>query len=267
LQEQLQTYAETVWVIPNCAEATDVDVSAKHTEGGPVTILVASTDTVRVDMVIPALRRVAQAHGEQVRMVAIGPIAHELRRNGVPAKAHPILSYAEFRGYLDGLKDAIGVIPLDDSLFSSCKSAIKYVDYTFAGIPAICSAVSPYRDVVQDGWSGLLVPNGESDWFNAIDRLVRDPRERRRLVTNALAYCRANCSLDIAAQQWNELLSRLDLPDRELQGALGNRESAELRASFSIFPGWRKVYKALRTFYKPSTWRNAFRWLAAARRR
>ena len=267
LKEQLLAHAETVCVIPNCADATEVDVAAKHSAAGPVTLLVASTDTVRVDMVIPALRRVAQTHGDRVRIAAIGPIAHELHRNGVPVMAHPIMSYAEFRGYLAGLTNAVGVIPLKDSLFSSCKSAIKYVDYAFAGIPAVCSAVSPYNDVVRDGAAGLLVPNVEADWFNALDRLVRSPQDRCRLATNAIACCRANYSLDSAAQRWNDLLSRLHLPDRELQLALGRRESAELRASYPIFPGWRRVGKALRAIHKPGTWRKAWGWLSGAARR
>jgi len=264
LKSQLQSHSDHVRVIPNCAEPTDVDVDRMHTASGPVTLLVASNDTVRVDMVAAALRRIATTHGASVRTVAIGPPAGYLAEMGVSLQALPTMTYDAFRNYLAGLRNAIGVIPLDDSLFSSCKSAIKYVDYSFAGIPSVCSAVSPYTEVVEHDRSGLLIPNGETDWFDAMDRLIRSPQERRRLAANALEHCRAHYSLDTAAQWWHDVLLCLPFPEPRLQQNLRAAERQSLRRSLtlvSLLPSRQKIRMAIWTFYKPSTWKKTLNWL------
>jgi hypothetical protein len=130
-------------VIPNCTENHRPPVD--HRDGDAVSLLVASSDSVRVDFLVPALKRVCSEFGDGVRIVAIGPPGEALQAAGVPVARIDMLPYEDFQRFISTQHNSIGLIPLDDSHFSSCKSAIKYVDYALSGIP-VRSNVPPYAD-------------------------------------------------------------------------------------------------------------------------
>jgi len=204
LREAFAPHSRDLFVVPNCAENHRPVVA--HTDGTPVSLLVASSDSVRVDFLIPALKRVCAEFGDAVRVVALGPPGEALQDAGVPVSRVGMLPYEDFQRFISRQADAIGVIPLDDSFFSSCKSAIKYVDYALAGIPVVCSNVPPYSDVVEHGVAGLLVPNNEDAMVEALGSLIRSATLRRQLAARARERCRQMFSMEIAANAWQSAL-------------------------------------------------------------
>lgn len=206
LKNALQRYNPSIEIIENgAAPATGV---CQHQAGTPVNLVVASSDTVRLDFIAPVLAHLQRRHPNKLRIVAIGPPGDFLVQHGVACQRLAKMSYAEFRATLPRLGNAIGIIPLDESLFSGCKSAIKYFDYALAGIPSICSNVPPYCDVIANGDTGLLVDNAPDDWERAITRLM-DNTERNRIAAEAQAYCEATHTTTTTALQWRRVLGEL----------------------------------------------------------
>jgi 2-polyprenyl-3-methyl-5-hydroxy-6-metoxy-1,4-benzoquinol methylase/glycosyltransferase involved in cell wall biosynthesis len=205
LQREIERYNKSVRVISNCAFTRLAPT--RHTAEGIVTLIVASTDTVRVDFIVATLRRILAAADRQVRILGIGPPGTYLTEAGLAVETLPNLDYAAFKALLAEQDDAIGVIPLDDSRFSGCKSAIKYVDYSLAGIPCVCSAVPPYADVIEDGVTGVLCANNGDDWYEALHALAGSSQRRTMLANNARHHCLEVYSMDRAADGWGELLS------------------------------------------------------------
>jgi hypothetical protein len=157
-------------------------------------------------------------YGESIKLVVIGPIGDVFEREGLRFDAFPILSYAEFAKLLQTLVNPIGLIPLDNSEFSNCKSPIKYFDYSVAQIPAICSNVPPYSDYVQNGINGLLVENTSTSWINAIDTLIQSIDERQRLSNTARQYVIDNYLADNAGDAWKNVIDRLAVERVEVPG-------------------------------------------------
>ena len=60
------------------------------------------------------------------------------------------------------------VAPLTATDFNRAKSSLKLLEYTAAGLPVIASDVSPYREEIEDGVSGLLATNNTRAWANAL---------------------------------------------------------------------------------------------------
>ncbi|MDW5593510.1 hypothetical protein VSS74_04125 [Conexibacter stalactiti] len=81
----------------------------------------------------------------------------------------------------------IGLAPLVDSPFSRARSDIKLKEYAAAGVPWLASPVGPYAGL-GEAQGGLLV--ADSDWFDAIDALVRDPYRRAELAGRARAWAK-----------------------------------------------------------------------------
>jgi len=91
-------------------------------------------------------------------------------------------SYIEFvRWITKNNRWDIGIIPLEANKFNKNKSYIKYLDYTALGLPVICSDIEPYKGVVENDINGLVVENDSESWYEAIDRLIKDPYLRKRL--------------------------------------------------------------------------------------
>jgi len=74
----------------------------------------------------------------------------------------------------------IGLIPLDDHLFSDAKSDLKGMEYAAAGIPCIASPSRPYREWVDEGVNGFLARKPR-EWREALEALVSDDALRRKM--------------------------------------------------------------------------------------
>lgn len=208
LQREMLAYNRNVFVVPNCTNES-FHSPVVHTDEEPVRLVIASSDTVRVDFIVSALAAVMADPSLRVELVGIGPPGDYVAQSGLSIQRHPIMPHADFKTFIASLPNAIGVIPLDDSRFSNCKSAVKFLDYALAGIPAICSSVPPYTDTVLDGVTGVLCENTETNWTAALSKLVSDTSRRRDVSERAHAFARNNYPLERAARRWGEVLRRV----------------------------------------------------------
>lgn len=208
LGERLACY-NRCYVTPNCPAPFAAATAQSAGENGSVSLLMASSDSVRFDFIAPVLKELLKDGALNVRLIAVGPPGEYLAAEGLPVERHPNMDYDAFRTFAASLPDALGVIPLDDSPFSACKSAIKFMDYALAGIPSVCSAVPPYADVVRDGETGLLAENTAESWLKALKLGCASRELRRMLAANARREVRAEWSLNRAADAWQAAISTL----------------------------------------------------------
>lgn len=193
----LELGLEQALVVPNHAySANDLPVPAQQSRQ-PVTLLFASSDRLAADFIYPAVRAL---HG--ARIVVVGPPATGFQRAGIAVQAQPLMARERFIAFARGLPNAVAVIPLEDSRFAACKSAVKWLDYAAAGIPTLCSAVSPYLEVVDDGVTGALVANDPQAWRTALQQAIDDGDWRRRIATAARAHVVAHHGLQHTVDAW-----------------------------------------------------------------
>lgn len=96
----------------------------------------------------------------------------------------------------------IGIAPLADTAFNRCRSDVKLKEYGAGGAAWLASPVGPYRSLgEQEG--GRLVPDAE--WFEAVDRLLREPRTLRKLRRRALRWARSQ-TVERLAAAWERTL-------------------------------------------------------------
>jgi processive 1,2-diacylglycerol beta-glucosyltransferase len=96
----------------------------------------------------------------------------------------PSYTYVDFASYFQTQTADIMIAPLADSLFNSCKSPIKYLEYSALGVPGVYSKISPYEIIVKDGVDGLLASTS-LEWEEALSKLIEDQDLRRRIALNA----------------------------------------------------------------------------------
>lgn len=211
LKRSLASYHNDIVPIMSsiCSDLDEKGSTATATPPCP-TVLLASSDTVGCDFIIDALKALQADPQIQIRIVTIGAIGNFLAAKGLKIDQHGLMSREQFIEMARNLAPAIGVIPLDYSPFSSCKSEIKYVDYSAAGIVSACSAVPPYSDAIINGVTGVLVQNTPEAWETALRKLFADPSASTAMAAAAQHHCMQRYDLDVAAEIWNNTIRRAE---------------------------------------------------------
>jgi glycosyltransferase involved in cell wall biosynthesis len=103
----------------------------------------------------------------------------------------------------------IGLAPLEDNVFTRCKTNNKFREYGACGVAGIYSNVPVYSSWVKNGVTGLLVDSRSGAWFEAIDRLLTDRGLRAKIQQEAYRYVFENHRQELAEGEWLKDLRRL----------------------------------------------------------
>jgi hypothetical protein len=177
-------------------------------QGAWPTVVLASSDRVALGPAAVALQAL-QAAGGGPRVVAVGPVAADLAAAGVVVQAEPLRPRAQFLTFIAALPDPVALVPLGDTSFDACKSAIKFFDFALLGVPVLASDRPPYSDVVRHGDAGLLLPDDAAAWEQALRRLRDEPSLGAALAAPAEAQVRALHGLGHSVAAWAALLDSL----------------------------------------------------------
>ena len=206
LQEKLRAFNPRVFLTPNYAWTSQEPIAHdRPATDHPVRIIVASSDSVRVDFLIDALRELAST--ENIELIGIGPPGDELREAGLPVDTAPLMPHEQFKAYAASRDNTIALIPLDANEFNSCKSAIKYFDYALAGVPCVCSGVEPYTSAVQGNVTGILCPAETAEWVSSVRNLLHNVELRRQIAWAARKQVLDRNNLNLTAAAWNRLFA------------------------------------------------------------
>jgi glycosyltransferase involved in cell wall biosynthesis len=235
LARALSPHARETLIVPNYAFPGLEASPAPADPAAPCTVLLASSDRVAALPLIDALRELQGEYGQRLQLVAVGIAAASLADSGLVCETHPLMPRADFLAFARALPNVVAAIPLDDSRFSACKSAIKWFDYAVAGVPTLCSRVAPYTDVIEDGLTGALVPNSRDDWAAALRRAIDDSAWRTRIACAAAATVRERFAFEQTVNAWGQALEtaqRLRLRRDDVRLTLGWKVVERLLAPF-----------------------------------
>jgi glycosyltransferase involved in cell wall biosynthesis len=90
-------------------------------------------------------------------------------------------SYGKLYKYFD-----VSLVPLGTSKFNQCKSDLKISEAGFTRTAVIASNVTPYKQVVEDGVTGILVSD-KLEWKDAIEGMTLE--KATRLANNLYDFC------------------------------------------------------------------------------
>ncbi len=113
-----------------------------------------------------------------------------------------IEDYYAYLAFASKLDWDIGLAPQSEGEHTTYKFYNKLLEYTHIGCAGIYSKLEPYSLVIQDGITGLLVPNEVAAWRDAILRLAGDPDLRFRIVSNACEFVRSHHSWAVIAERY-----------------------------------------------------------------
>lgn len=120
--------------------------------------------------------------------------------------------YVDYAAQLRQWNWDIALIPLASDEYNQCKSYIKWLDYSAAGIASVFSDVSVYSQVVTHEVTGLLMPNSSQAWLDAITQLIESPGKRHALAAAGQKQVREGFDLAAKAAHYHDVYSRCLAP-------------------------------------------------------
>lgn len=121
----------------------------------------------------------------------------KLRIGGHLAISEPIAKYAdrlELLPFCDfvNLQTSVGkvdinLVPLQENVFSNCKSELKYFEAAAVGTVTIASPVYTYSHAIEDGRNGFLSPS--YDWLDKLSYIVAHLDEQPSIAEIAFKDC------------------------------------------------------------------------------
>ena len=69
----------------------------------------------------------------------------------------------------------INIAPLNENLFTNCKSELKWFEAAVAGSITIASPTFPFRNAIKDGYNGFLAPVGS--WYSKLKTAIEQVGE------------------------------------------------------------------------------------------
>lgn len=101
----------------------------------------------------------------------------------------------------------IGVMPLEDSVWTQGKCAFKILQYMALSKPCVASPVGANLDVIKTGENALLAKS-ESDWYEALSQLIENDDLREELGENAYKTVQSRYSVEANKAKYLQLFKK-----------------------------------------------------------
>lgn len=181
LRQELGYQHKTV-ILPNLIDLSIFPAYKPQDDEGEVRVLWqgSSSHQEDVEICIDALHWIKRKYKDKVRLTFFGGVRPW--RLGEEIDYVEGVPLAEFYPTLARLRPHIGIAPLLETRFSSCKSAIKWFEYTAVNAVTVASHFDPYR-IISDSYNGMLAYRDE--WYECLCALINSLDIRNGMLINA----------------------------------------------------------------------------------
>ena len=196
----------SIHVVPNLVD-TELFRPASPKSTGPVVIGFSATAPHAPDLLCieKALFRVAERYGNNVAFSFMGHATPGFSTLPGFRSVDFQKDYASYGNALSSSGIDIAIVPLQDNRFNSCKSNIKWLEYSACGIAGIYADLPPYNTSVEHGKSGVLVNDDPDKWFQAMCLLIDHPELRHSIAQQANRHVISQHSLKEGAHALHNL--------------------------------------------------------------
>lgn len=98
----------------------------------------------------------------------------------------------------------IGIMPLEDDVFSRGKCAFKLIEYMACGVPVVASSVGENVNLIKHNINGLLAKSSKH-WVDNLDSLIQDESKRKELGKNGYKTVNAEYSIEKIYPEYKKL--------------------------------------------------------------
>lgn len=165
---------DKIWILPNYVPESVLSLPRQLPDSFTVGYQGAPQHKIDLELINEELYKfLVKSQDAKLRFYGPG----EIKAPGWPTDRLEFFPWeSDVMRYYSSLAMHVGIAPLTRIPFNDAKSAIRAVEYSALGIPAIYSNRDPYRSWVIDGVNGFIVPDDEPrEWSRRLSRFYRMP--------------------------------------------------------------------------------------------
>ena len=102
----------------------------------------------------------------------------------------------------------IGLMPLNDDLWSRGKCGLKIIQYIGVGLPVVCTPVGINSDIIKNGENGFWASNQE-EWVDRLSTLIQNPDLRHQMGLKGIETVEREYSLTVTSEKFFQVLQSL----------------------------------------------------------
>jgi len=114
----------------------------------------------------------------------------------------------------------IGLMPLNDDLWSRGKCGLKIIQYLSVGVPVVCTPVGINCDIVKDRENGFWAM-GHQEWIDRLTALIQNPDLRYQMGLKGIELVEREYSLSVTSEKFFQVLQNLLINDLPSLGGRG----------------------------------------------
>lgn len=212
LKTEVLRYHPRVEVIPTSIDLSRYTPKKDYDPKGPLTIgWLGSSSTLKyLKALMPTLENVYQTFPYfQLKIVC----DEFLESNRLPV-IRKSWSFEEEQSDLKSFD--IGIMPLENDLWSQGKCGLKILQYFGVAVPAVCTPVGVNRDIVEHGVNGFWAET-EEDWAKHLLRLMKEKVLRQEMGNRGRKTVEEGYSLEVNAPRFLQVVRTVAESKRSVQ--------------------------------------------------
>ena len=115
----------------------------------------------------------------------------------------------------------IGLMPLNEDLWSKGKCGLKIIQYLSVGVPVVCTPVGINGDIVKDGRNGFWATSPQ-EWVDRLATLISDPALRLKMGQKGIETVEKEYSLTVTSDRFLQVVQRLAKSGASDEGSLSD---------------------------------------------
>ncbi len=188
----------------------------KHAENnsGKISIcFVGSLDRTKdiETLISDVIRKLINEYGDRITVTFFGAKPAIVNECGLRYLDY-VRGYSEYVTVMGEQNFDIGLAPMIQTDFSSCKHYNKYIEYASYGIVGVYSSVYPYTRAIRNKENGILCENDADSWYTAIATLIDEPELLKSMKDKCLEEVQTIYSLEAVANKYYENICICDAP-------------------------------------------------------
>lgn len=102
----------------------------------------------------------------------------------------------------------IGLMPLDDDLWSKGKCGLKIIQYLSVGVPVVCTPVGVNADIVKNGVNGFWAMDHQ-EWVDRLSNLIQNQDLKLQMGLKGIETVEREYSLTVTSEKFFQVLQKL----------------------------------------------------------
>lgn len=214
LVDAYKEFNENIHVLHNYNDVNDWQYKKFQRPDGKLVIGWAGSQTHQGDFAViePVIKKLWEKYGDKIVFAICGGLPEHLT-DGLPEGSYAVFSGTRtMRDYPERLASwgfDIGLAPLQKTVFNDGKAHGKWMEYAMYKIPTVASNYGPYKRVIENGKTGLLVETTD-EWVSAISRLIDSADDRKYIGYAAYHDVLDNWQWKDHAKKWSDVFEQYD---------------------------------------------------------